>query len=283
MLKIALPNKGSLSEEARALISEAGYNCRRYSRELKVTDVENQVEFIFLRPRDIAVYVQSGIIDLGVTGRDLAMDSESQLDELLPLGFGRARFCYAVPEESLLTPEGFNGKRIATSYPGIVGQDLKRRNIDAKIVKLDGAIEISISLGVADAIADVVQTGRTMAEAGLRISGGPIMVSEALLVTRQGRGETLTAPEQMFIQRLKGIVVAREYVMVEYDVAGDSLETACAVTPGIEAPTVAPLRREGWFAVKAMAPKKELNTIMDHLVDVGAKGVIVTDIRTCRL
>ncbi|VFQ46234.1 ATP phosphoribosyltransferase [Desulfoluna butyratoxydans] len=283
MLKIALPNKGSLSEESRALISEAGYNCRRYSRELKVTDVEHQVEFIFLRPRDIAVYVQSGIIDLGVTGRDLAMDSESEVDELLPLGFGRSKFCYAVPEESLLTPEGFNGKRIATSYPGIVGQDLKRRNIDAAIIKLDGAIEISINLGVADAIADVVQTGRTMAEAGLRISGEAIMSSEAVLVTRKGREESLTSQEMMFIERLKGIVVARQYVMVEYDVAGEALESACAVTPGIEAPTVAPLRREGWFAVKAMAPKKDLNTIMDHLVEVGAKGVIATDIRTCRL
>lgn len=283
MLKIALPNKGSLSEESRALISEAGYNCRRYSRELKVTDVANQVEFIFLRPRDIAVYVQNGIIDLGITGRDLAMDSESEVDELLPLGFGRSTFCYAVPDESLLTPEGFRGKRIATSYPGIVSQDLKRRNIDAKIVKLDGAIEISINLGVADAIADVVQTGRTMLEAGLRISGEAVMVSEAVLVTRQGRGEHLTVPEQVFIQRLKGIVVAREYVMVEYDVAAEALEAACAVTPGIEAPTVAPLRRDGWFAVKAMARKKELNTIMDRLVDVGARGVIVTDIRTCRL
>lgn len=283
MLKIAIPNKGSLSEEARALISEAGYNCKRYSRELKVTDVANQVEFIFLRPRDIAVYVQSGIIDLGITGRDLAMDSESEVDELLPLGFGRSSFCYAVPEESLLTPEGFKGKRIATSYPGIVGRDLKNRNIDAKIIKLDGAIEISINLGVADAIADVVQTGRTMVEAGLRISGEPIMVSEGILATRKGRAEHLTAPEQVFIERLKGIVVAREYVMVEYDVAGDALETACAVTPGIEAPTVAPLRREGWFAVKAMARKKELNTIMDRLAEVGAKGIIVTDIRTCRL
>ncbi|BCS94771.1 ATP phosphoribosyltransferase [Desulfoluna limicola] len=283
MLKIAIPNKGSLSEEARALISEAGYNCKRYSRELKVTDVANQVEFIFLRPRDIAVYVQSGIIDLGITGRDLAMDSESEVDELLPLGFGRSSFCYAVPEESLLTPEGFKGKRIATSYPGIVSRDLKNRNIDAKIIKLDGAIEISINLGVADAIADVVQTGRTMVEAGLRISGEPIMVSEGILATRKGRGDNLTAPEQVFIERLKGIVVAREYVMVEYDVPGDVLETACAVTPGIEAPTVAPLRREGWFAVKAMARKKELNSIMDRLAEVGAKGIIVTDIRTCRL
>ncbi len=283
MLKIAIPNKGSLSEEARALISEAGYNCKRYSRELKVTDVANQVEFIFLRPRDIAVYVQSGLIDLGITGRDLAMDSESDVDELLALGFGRSQFYYAVPEESLLTPEGFNGKRIATSYPGIVGQDLKRRNIDAKIVKLDGAIEISINLGVADAIADVVQTGRTMVEAGLRVSGEPIMVSEGILATRKGRGEHLTPPEQVFIKRLKGIVVAREYVMVEYDVASDALEAACAVTPGIEAPTVAPLRRKGWFAVKSMAPKKELNAIMDRLAEVGAKGIIVMDIRTCRL
>ena len=283
MLKIALPNKGSLSEESQALISEAGYNCKRYSRELKVTDVKNQVEFIFLRPRDIAVYVQNGIIDLGITGRDLAQDSDADVTELLALGFGRSNFCYAVPEESLLTPEGFQGKRIATSYPGLVKRDLQSRNINAQVIKLDGAIEISINLGVADVIADVVQTGRTMAEAGLRISGGPIMESEATLVTRKGREAGLTSAEEIFIQRLRGIVVAREYVMVEYDVAKASLEAACSVTPGIEAPTVAPLRRDGWFAVKAMAKKCEINTIMDRLCDVGAKGIIITDIRTCRL
>ena len=283
MLKIAIPNKGSLSDESKTLISEAGYSCKRYSRELKVVDAQNKVEFIFLRPRDIAVYVQNGIIDLGITGRDLALDSEAEVSELLPLGFGRSSFCYAVPEESLLTPEGFQGKRIATSYPALVAQDLKKRGIDARVVKLDGAIEISINLGIADAIADVVQTGRTMAEAGLRISGGPVMASEAILVTRKGREKELTSFEEIFIQRLRGIVVAREYVMVEYDVDGEHLEAACALTPGIEAPTVAPLRRQGWYAVKAMAKKDDINTIMDRLYDEGARGVIVTDIRTCRL
>lgn len=282
MLKIALPNKGSLSEGAIRLVSEAGYNCRRYGRELKITDTENDVEFIFLRPRDIAVYVSNGVLDLGITGRDLAIDSEADLAELLSMGFARSKFFYAVPNGSELTPDTLSGVTIATSYPNLVAADLAERNIDARIIRLDGAIEISINLGVADAIADVVQTGRTMVEAGLKTVGESILESEAVLV---GRTSDVAAMDQVsvFIERLRGIIVAREYVMIEYDVEKGNLEGACAVTPGIEAPTVAPLRKDNWYAVKSMIRKKEINRIMDDLVKLGAKGIIATCLKTCRI
>ena len=282
MLKIALPNKGSLSEEAVRLIREAGYNCKRYSRELIVHDSRNQVEFVFLRPRDIAIYVSKGILDLGVTGRDLALDSGAEVTELLPLGFGHAAFCYALPADTALTPDQLGGRRIATSYPQLVIDDLARRGITAEIIRLDGAVEISIRLGVADAIADVVQTGRTLHDAGLKVVGEPLLKSEAVLVARRPE---IASEDQVhtFIERIRGIVVAREYVMVEYDIPEAMLEMACMVTPGIEAPTVSPLSREGWVAVKSMSPQKEVNQIMDKLTQIGAKGIIVTDIRTCRI
>jgi ATP phosphoribosyltransferase len=282
MLKIAIPNKGSLSEDAVQLIREAGYNCRRYSRELIVMDNLNQVEFVFLRPRDIAVYVSKGILDMGVTGRDLALDSRSDVVELLPLGFGRSSFAYAVPADSELTPDGFGGLRIATSYPQLVIEDLQRRGIDAEIIRLDGAVEISIRLGVADAIADVVQTGRTLVAAGLEVVGEPLLHSEAVLVARTRdieRQETVNT----FLDRIRGIVVAREYVMVEYDIPKSMLEMACVITPGIESPTVSPLSKEGWVAVKSMSRQRDVNQIMDSLTKIGAKGIIVTDIRTCRI
>lgn len=282
MLKIAIPNKGSLSDEAIALFSEAGYRVKRHSRELKLHDDENQIEFIFLRPRDIAVYVGNGTLDLGVTGRDLMTDCEADVEELCPLGFGKSDFYYAVPRDSDLTPDQFAGKRIATSYPNLVAIDLHKRKVKARVIKLDGAIEISISLGVADIIADVVQTGRTLLEAGLKTVGDPVMQSEAVIIGRDlsvaDRPEVKTV-----IERVRGIVVARNYVMIEYDVSEENLKAACAITPGIESPTVAPLSRTGWYAVKAMAKKKGINAVIDALSLKGCKGIIVSDIRTCRI
>lgn len=282
MLKIAVPNKGALSESTVELLKEAGYRCRRDGRELFARDPENEVDFYFLRPRDIAVYVAGGIVEAGITGRDLALDSQAGTAELLALNFGRASFRYAIPREKELTPDQFGGLRIATSYPHIVREDLKRREVSAKVVRLDGAVEISIQLGVADAIADVVQTGQTLEQAGLKVVGESILDSEAILV---GRNPEVANDSEIarLIERIRGILVAREYVLVEYDVSRDLLQKACAITPGIEAPTVSPLANDAWVAVKAMAKKRQVHTIMDDLKALGAKGVLVTDIRACRL
>jgi len=282
MLQIALPNKGSLSEEAIDLVRSAGYICRRYGRELMVRDAEHRLEFVFLRPRDIAIYVGRGVLAMGITGRDLAIDSGALFVELLALGFGRSTFHYAVPRGSGLGLADLAGRRIATSYPNLVAADLKRRGIPAEVVRLDGAVEISVQLGVADAIADVVQSGRTLFEAGLVPVDDPLIESEAVAVARNRRIlEDLEA--RSFVERLQGIVTARQYVMIEYDVPETMLEIACVITPGIESPTVAPLSRQGWVAVKAMTPRREVNAIMDKLAAAGAKGIIVSQIRTCRL
>jgi ATP phosphoribosyltransferase len=281
MLQIALPNKGTLSEKSIRLINEAGYRCRRYSRELAVHDDKHDIDFIFLRPRDIAVYVSHGVLDLGITGRDLALDSEHKTKELLALGFGRSRFCYAVPKERALQPEDFTHLRIATSYPKLVEQDMKKRDVPVHVVRLDGAVEIAVELGVSDAIADVVESGRTLREAGLKIVGRPILESEAVLIARGKTtdNEAITT----FIKRVRGIVTARAYVMVEYDAPSTILKQVCEVTPGFESPTVSPLAKEGWMAVKAMVQKKDVNRVMDELAALGAKGIVVTDIRTTRI
>jgi ATP phosphoribosyltransferase len=283
MLKIALPNKGALSDGAVDLARQAGYQCRRRGRELIARDADNGIEFIFLRPRDIATYVSNGVVDLGVTGRDLLRDSGADAEVMLPLRFGKARFCYAVPKTSDLTPDTFTAEtRIATSYTSLVRQDLDRRGVDAQIVDLDGAVEISIELGVADAIADVVQTGRTIDEAGLTTVGDPIVETEALLIA-QDEATAQGDVASLFAERVRGIVVAREFVVIEYDLPKDALDAAHDITPGIESPTVAPLSREGWVAVKAMVRENNVNHIMDDLTAIGAKGIIITDIRTCRI
>ena len=281
-LKLALPNKGALSEGAVNLLSKAGYRCKRSGRELVIQDAENKIDFVFLRPRDIALYVGSGIIDIGITGIDLAMDSGAEVETIFELGFGRSRFCFAAPKEKKLSVADFNGLRIATSYPSLLKAELAKRDLDCKVVKLDGAVEISIALGVADAIADVVESAATMKEAGLEIVGEPMLHSQAVVIA--GNKCAAERPEvALLIARLRGIMRAAEYVMVEYDIERSKLEEACRITPGIEAPTIAPLANPDWVAIKSMVKRKECNAVMDELYRIGGRGIIVMEISACRL
>jgi ATP phosphoribosyltransferase len=281
MLKIAVPNKGSLSDASAAILREAGYRQRHDSRELVMTDPANDAEFFYLRPRDIAVYVGEGTLDLGLTGRDLVLDSRAPVAERLRLGFGASQFYFAGPVDGPATVEELEGHRIATSYAGLVEDFLKERSVSARVVRLDGAVESAVRLGVADVIADVVETGSTLKQAGLEIFGDPILTSEAVLVTRDSAVDP--AGFDVFVRRLRGVLVARRYVMMDYDIRVDQVESACALTPGIESPTVSPLHREGWVAVRSMVPHDDAQRVMDELYDLGARGILVTNIHACRL
>ncbi len=282
MLRIAVPNKGRLSEEVVLLLKEAGYNCQVASNQLTIRDHRNDIDFFFLRPKDIVAYVYNGILDLGITGRDLAFESELDFHEILPLELGKSWFRFAVPADSPLQIKDFQGLRIATSYPNLVTNYLNGLGIQAKLIKLDGAVEISVQLGIADAIADVVQSGKTIEAAGLQIIGEPVVTSEAIVISKNTE-ITGSEPVQTFIERLKGIITARKYVMIEYDINQALLEQACRLTPGIESPTVSPLNKQGWFAIKSMVNSGEINQTMDELKRLGAKGIIVTKISSCRL
>lgn len=281
MLRIAVPNKGSLSEPASVMLREAGYRQRADHRELVLADADNDVEFFFLRPRDIAVYVGSGDLDLGITGRDLLLDSQAHADELLELGFARSTFRYAARPGTVEKLTDLSGRRIATSYAGLVSAHLAENSVEADVIRLDGAVETSIRLGLADVIADVVETGSTLRQQGLEIVADPILRSEAVLIRRRGVEDTPQVGQ--LLRRLQGVLVARQYVMLAYDVRAELVEAACEVTPGIEAPTISPLYREGWVAVQAMVPRKDTNRIMDELYDIGARAILVTDIHACRL
>jgi ATP phosphoribosyltransferase len=282
MLRIAVPNKGTLSAPAARMLIEAGYRQRTDDRDLICRDAENDVEFFYLRPRDIATYVGSGDLDLGVTGRDLLIDSEADAAEVLDLGFGKATFRFAGRAGELTSADEVAGKRIATAFPGVVARHLAENGIVATVVRLDGAVENAIRLGVADVIADVVETGATLRQAGLEPVGKPILETSALLVVRKG-ADTETKPIMQLIRRLQGVLVARRYVMLAYDVRADQLEAACDLTPGIESPTISPLHREGWVAVEAMVLRADVHRIMDELYAVGARAILVTDVLACRL
>ncbi len=281
MLRVALPNKGQLAEPAREMLREAGYPAAHAARELVVQDPDNDAEFFFLRPRDIATYVATGQLDLGITGLDLLLDSGSEAETLLELGFAPSTFRFAAPVGTATTVADLAGRRIATSYAGLLTAHLAGLGIEASVVKLDGAVENSVALGVADAVADVVATGTTLKQAGLAVIGDPILVSQALLVRRAGAPRD--AAVDTFVRRLQGVIVARAYVLVDYDIRAERVEEACRITPGIESPTVSPLHDQGWVAVRAMVPKRDVHRIMDELYDMGARGILVTDIHACRL
>ncbi|MEU8030730.1 ATP phosphoribosyltransferase [Streptomyces sp. NPDC049099] len=285
MLRIAVPNKGSLSGPAAEMLHEAGYQQRRESKELRIVDPENEVEFFYLRPRDIAIYVASGRLDLGITGRDLLIDSGADAEEILPLGFARSTFRFAAKPGTANGIEDLKGKTVATSYEGIVAGHLADSGVDASVVHLDGAVETAIELGVAEVIADVVETGTSLRNAGLEVFGEPIMKSEAIVIRRTGAGaDAAVEPKvQQFLRRLQGVLVARTYVMMDYDCRVEQLEKAVALTPGLESPTVSPLHNEGWVAVRAMVPAKEAQRIMDDLYAIGARAILTTAIHACRL
>ncbi|WP_035840618.1 ATP phosphoribosyltransferase [Kitasatospora azatica] len=281
MLRIALPNKGSLSGPAAEMLHEAGYRQRKDPKELVLVDPENQVEFFFLRPRDIAVYVGSGRLDVGITGRDLLLDSASNAEEVLALGFSGSTFRFAGPVGSPKDVHGLQGLRIATSYTGLVEQHLAEHGVQATVTKLDGAVETAVQLGVADVIADVVETGTSLRNAGLEVFGEPILVSDAVVIRPKGAGEDQAVDQ--FLRRLQGVLVARRYVLMDYDIRAEKVSEAVALTPGLESPTVSPLHTEGWVAVRSMVLRKEAQRIMDDLWGIGARGVLVTNIHACRL
>ncbi len=280
MLRVAVPNKGSLSETAAAMLVEAGYGNRRDPRDLHFVDARNEVEFFYLRPRDIATYVGSGALDVGITGRDLLLDSGSSAHEIAELAFGDSTFRFAGPVGRFTSLSDLRGTRVATSYPKLVADFLAAQGVsDVEVVRLDGAVESAVRLGVADAVADVVSTGGTLRQAGLEIFGPVLLESTAVLVSREDKADSAAT----LLRRLQGVLVARQYVLMDYDVPKAFLEAACAIAPGIESPTVSPLHDPDWVAVRVMVPRNETNQVMDALHDLGARAILVSSIHAARL
>ncbi len=282
MLRVAVPNKGALSESAAEILSEAGYRRRTDPKDLTVIDPANGVEFFFLLPKDIAIYVGSGDLDLGITGRDLAAESGAPVRERLALGFGSSSFRYAAPAGRTWTAADLAGMRIATAYPNLVRKDLAAKGIDATVIRLDGAVEISVQLGVADAIADVVGSGRTLRMHNLEAFGEPLCDSEAVLIERDLPSSENRAARDQLAGRVQGVVFGQQYLMLDYDCPRDLVDRATAITPGLESPTIAPLADPEWVAVRALVPRRDVNAIMDELAGIGAKAILASDVRFCR-
>ena len=280
MLKVAIPNKGILSDSAISMLKEAGYAVRRDSAELHLVDELNQIEFFYLRPRDIATYVGSGSLDVGLTGLDLLKDAQSKADEVADLGFGGSTFRFAAPAGSgFSNVQDLQGKRLATAYPNLIADYLAEHGVKAQIVKLDGAVESAVKLGVADAVADVVSTGNTLRKAGLVIFGPTILRSTARLISAPGKSQEAAK----LLRRLQGVIVAREYVIFDYDCPVDLVDAASKLTPGIESPTISPLADTNWVAIRALVKADQTNLIMDQLYEIGARAILVSAIHAARI
>jgi ATP phosphoribosyltransferase len=262
------------------MLKEAGYATRRDAQELHLVDDENQIEFFYLRPRDIATYVGAGSLDVGLTGLDLLMDAESPAEEIADLGFGQSTFRFAAPLSSgFKNVQDLAGKRLATAYPKLIENYLAEQGVSAIIVKLDGAVESAVKLGVADAVADVVSTGNTLRKAGLAIFGPVILSSTARLISAPGKASLA----EKLLRRLQGVLVAREYVIFDYDCPKSLVEAATAVTPGIESPTISPLADQDWVAIRALVRSSSTNQVMDDLYELGARAILVSAIHAARI
>jgi ATP phosphoribosyltransferase len=279
LLRVAVPNKGILSESAIAMLKEAGYTVRRDPKDLHVVDQAHGIEFFYLRPRDIATYVGAGSLDVGFTGLDLLLDSRSKAESVADLGFGGSTFRFAGPVGAFKSLKDLAGKRVATAYPHLVEDFLKVEGVEVELVQLDGAVEVAVRLGVADAVADVVSTGNTLRQAGLEIFGPVILESSAQLIVAPNR----KADHMQLLRRMQGVLVAREYVIFDYDCPADLVEKASAITPGIESPTISPMRDSDWVAVRSLVPAGEINAKMDELYELGARAILVSAIHAARI
>lgn len=279
MLRVAVPNKGVLSEAAISMLKEAGYVVRRDPKDLHVIDKTAGIEFFYLRPRDIATYVGSGSLDAGFTGMDLLVDSQSSAKSITSLGFGASTLRFAGPIGRFLDVAELEGRSVATAYPNLVKNYLQTKGVNAKVITLDGAVEVAVRLGVAEAVADVVSTGSTLRQAGLEVFGPVILESEAQLIVALGKDSACEG----LLQRLEGVRVAREYVIFDYDCPIDLVEAASKVTPGIESPTISPLRDQNWVAIRSLVKAAETNEKMDELYKLGARAILVSAIHAARI
>ena len=284
-LRIALPNKGALSAEASKLLVDAGYRAQRHNRELRIKDLQNDIEFFFQRPKDIATYVGSGTLDVGITGLDLLVNSGAPAEPILHLGFARSEFRFAAMPDQISSIAEIDGRRVATSFPALVEKFLADRGIKVELVTLDGAVENAIELDVADAIADVVETGESLHNAGLVTFGDPLMKSEAILIKSTQRNFTDQQNQAIaaLVERLRGVLNSRIYVIMDYDCPKSELDKACALTPGVQSPTISELANPDWVAVRSLVKRRKAQRIMDELQHLGAKAIFLTPLEGCRI
>ncbi|MBL9092032.1 MAG: ATP phosphoribosyltransferase [Planctomycetaceae bacterium] len=280
-LRIGVPSKGRLAELAAELLKDAGLHFRRQERSLFARCKELPVDITFLRTEDIPVLCAEGAIDMGITGSDLIAESQAEVERRLDLGVGQCKLSICVPDDAPYTsPKQLAGKRIATSFPNNTAAYLRQHGATAHLVNLNGSVESMIALGVADAIVDLVETGSTLAANRLKILTD--IGSYQTVLIQNGR-KRMTETADRVVRRLEGVVIARAYSLLEYNVPRAKLAEAESITPGFRSPTVSALEDPSWCAVRAMVKRSEVIQIMEKLEALGAGAILETEIKNCRL
>jgi ATP phosphoribosyltransferase len=280
-LRIGIPSKGRLSEQAGELLKQAGLSFRRQERSLFARVGEMPVDVTFLRTDDIPVLCEEGAIDMGITGSDLLCEAGADVTTRLNLGVGKCRLALCVPEDApIQSPEQLDGLRIATSFPRLTEVYLKEHHARVHLVPISGSVEVMIALGVAEAVVDLVETGSTLAANRLRILA-QIGSYETVLIQNHQRFQGETADR--VVRRLEGVVIARSYSLVEYNIPRDKLAEAEEITPGFDSPTVNALEDPDWCAVRVMVKRKDVIGAMERLEAIGASAILETPIANCRL
>jgi len=280
-LRIGVPSKGRLSDQAAELLKQAGLSFRRTERSLFARVGEMPIDITFLRTDDIPVLCAEGAIDMGITGSDLLAESGADVLIRLSLGIGKCKLALCVPDDSDINgPEQLGGKRVATSFPNVTRRYLSQHKADVHLMNLGGSVEIMITLGVADAIVDLVETGSTLAANNLRVLA-EIGRYESVIIQNKARREGELADR--VVRRLEGVVIARSWSLLEYNLPRTKLAEAEKITPGFNSPTVNSLEDPAWCAIRVMVRRGEVIEVMERLEALGAHAILETQINNCRL
>jgi ATP phosphoribosyltransferase len=280
-LRIGVPSKGRLSELAAEILKQAGLSFRRQDRSLFARCGEMPIDITFLRTEDIPVLVAEGAIDMGITGSDLLAESEADVIQRLDLGMGKCKLALCVSEDGDIdVPAQLDGKRVATSFPNVTRNYLKAHKANVHMVELSGSVEVMIALGVADAIVDLVETGSTLAANRLKVLDEIGRYSTVII---QNKAQREAALADRVVRRLEGVVIARSYSLLEYNIPRTKLSDAEKITPGFNSPTVNALEDPAWCAVRVMVRRSEVIEVMEKLEAAGAHAILETQINNCRL
>lgn len=277
-LKIAVQKSGRLSEDSIKLLKTCGVKLADGLGKLKSEAQNFPLEIFFLRDDDIPQYIADGVADIGIVGENVLAESKKETEIVERLGFGKCRLALAVPKYfEYQSIEDLDGKRIATSYPQILNDFFAAKNLTANIHTISGSVEIAPSIGLADAICDLVSSGSTLFTNGLK-EVETVMISEAVLISRKNLGENLQAILDKFLFRVKAVKAAAQNKYILLNAPDAKLDEIIRLLPGIKSPTVMPLAEKGWSSVHSVINENDFWEIVESLKNKGAEGILVLSI-----
>ncbi len=276
-LRIAIQKNGRLSETSQDLFRQCGIRIP-HGGSLRSEAQNFPIDLLFLRDDDIPQYIADGVIDAGIVGENIVTEKRPELRIVYRLGFGKCRLSLAIPKgETYSGPDWFNGKKIATSYPNVLGRFLTQNGIEADIEEISGSVEIAPGIGLADAICDIVSTGSTLLSNGLK-EVESVMKSEAVLVTSQELSSNLSVILEQLVFRLSSLRHAQENKYILLNAPNDAVKDICSILPGMKSPTILPLADSGWSSVHSVIAEDEFWENIDKLKALGAQGILVCPI-----